>query len=149
MQHGSLKLRFYDDGDGTGNLSVEAVAKGYTGTGTAYFGIDKIEQFAGSISKFPLAESDCFFISGGFGAGDGCPEQEHVGVEIYPIDGRGHIGVQVRLATPVWPLTRPKSQSIVRLEIITTYEPLATFSRDLLALVRGKTSEVMLEGEMV
>jgi hypothetical protein len=53
------------------------------------------------------------------------------------------------MATSIWQDTRPKSQSAVRLEIITTYEPLARFSKDLLALVAGTVSLATLEGEML
>jgi hypothetical protein len=52
------------------------------------------------------------------------------------------------MATPIWPDTRIKSQKTVKLEIITTYEPLAQFSKKLLALINGALSEAMLEGEM-
>jgi len=149
MRHGFLKLTFTDDGDGTGKLSVEAAAGGYSGKGSAYFNIDAIAEFAGSISRFPLADSDCCLISGGVDAAHGQPKQEHLGIEIYPIDHRGHIGVQVRTSTPIWPDTRVKSQSAVKLEIITTYEPLARFSKDLLALVSGSTTDATLEGEML
>jgi hypothetical protein len=149
MRHGVLKLRFDNDGDGTGKLSVEADADGYSGKASAYFDISEIEKFGASASRFPLSDSDCFSISGGFGATRDKLEQEHIGIDIYPIDRRGHIGVQVRMATPTWQDTRPKSQSAVRLEIITTYEPLARFSKDLLALVAGTVSLATLEGEML
>jgi hypothetical protein len=147
--HGILTLRFSHDGDGTGKLSVDATAAGYSGKGNAYFDVGQIREFAASVSRFPLPDDNRCSISGGFGAGHGQPEQEHVGIEIYPIDHRGHIGVQVRMATPIWPDMRVRSQNAVKLEIITTHEPLVRFSKDLLALVNGTASEATLQGEML
>jgi hypothetical protein len=151
MSHGSLTLRFSDDGDGTGKLSIEAESQGYSGKGSAYFGIERIREFAQGISEFPLPDLVRCSIAGGFYSKEvqGRLEQEHVGIGIYPVDHRGHIGVQVRMATPMWKDTRPMSQNTATLEVITTYEPLARFSKELLALVSGMAQEATLKGEML
>jgi hypothetical protein len=70
-------------------------------------------------------------LTGGFLKSQGNPAQEHVGID----------------ATAVWSETRPESQRIAQLEIVTTYEPLAKFSRDLWTLLAGTLSEAKLEGE--
>lgn len=62
---------------------------------------------------------------------------------------RGHIGVQVRLSSELWPGMRPDSHMAVKTEIVTTYEPLVQFSRELMALVRGPASEAVLLGEEI
>lgn len=147
MRHGFVKLIFVDDGDGTGQLSVHAEVEGYSGKASACFNIDDLKSFAESIAQFPLADHDVHAITSGFAASNDHPEQEHVGIEIYTIDKRGHIGVQVRMATPIWPEARLKSQKATKLEIITTYEPLAQFSKDWLALLNGVISEATIEGE--
>jgi hypothetical protein len=53
------------------------------------------------------------------------------------------------MATPLWNDTRPDSQRTAKLELLTTYEPIAKFSRDLLAMLEGTTEEAILEEEMM
>lgn len=76
-------------------------------------------------------------------------EQEHLTLKVYPIDCTGHLGVQVRIATELWNDTRSESQHKVELEIMTSYEPLAKFSRDLKSLVEGRIKEAVLEGDLL
>ena len=149
MRHGFLKFAFVDDGDGTGELSVEASVEGFSGRGSAYFNIDRLKQFASDIGEFPLPQERRCRIASGFWSKEarGNLEQEHLGVDVYPVDRRGHIGVQVRTATELWQGARPDSQKTAKLEIITTYEPLARFSKDLRALLEGSVQEATLEGE--
>lgn len=151
MSHGFLRLTFRNDGDGTGKLSVEAESGGFSGKSGAYFDISRVQEFARAIGEFPLPDSERCAMVSGFGSKEtpGKLEQEHVGIELYPIDGHGHIGVQVRLSTEVWPNTRPKSQNAAKFEVITTYQSIAEFSRDLLALMSGTSTEAVLRGEML
>ncbi len=137
MRHGFLRLGFSEDGDGTGTLDVEAEADGYSGRSHAYFNVDDIKHFAGALSKYPLPEDQACSLTAGFGESRGKPAQEHVGIDAYPVNRRGYIGIQIRMATAVWTETRPESQRIAQLEIVTTYEPLARFSKDLLAVLDG------------
>jgi hypothetical protein len=69
-------------------------------------------------------------------------------LRVYPIDVTGHLGVQIRIATEVWPETRPESQHFVQLELVTSYEPLAQFSSQLKALVDGAIEEAVLEADV-
>jgi hypothetical protein len=140
-----LSLRFADDDDGTGELQARAQASSFGGEGAAYFNVDEIETFAKSLAEYPLT-AKCE-IRSGFGRSYGQLDQEHLGISIYPIDGRGHIGVQIRMQTKAWPDTRLQSQMAVKLEIVTTYEPLRRFSADLISLVRGAMREATIEGE--
>jgi hypothetical protein len=147
MRHGFLTLWFSDDGDETGTLDVEAEVDGYSGRSHAYFNKDEIRRFAMALSQYPLSEDQACSVTSGFGESRGKPAQEHVGIAAYPVNRRGYIGIQVRMATAVWTETRPESQRIAQLEIVTTYEPLARFSKDLLAVLDGTASEATLEGE--
>jgi hypothetical protein len=150
MKHGFLRLGFADDGDGTGELFADAESEGFVGSGSAYFGAGEIEKFASAISEYPLPQRDRCLLTGGFGARTPGPIQnEHLGIEVYPIDSRGHIGVPVRLATPAWGDTRPESQKTLKLELRTTYEPLARFSRDLIALIKGTAEKAILEEDAI
>jgi hypothetical protein len=151
MRLGFLKLRFSNDGDGTGKLSAEAEAEGFAGKSSAYFDINQIEDFAVAISEFPLPDRHRCSIASGFvsRAAPETLEQEHLGIQVYPVDRRGHIGVQVRMSTPIWNETRPDSQKVAKIELLTTYEPLGKFSTDLRAMIKGTAPEAMLEGEML
>lgn len=147
MRDGFLTLSFSDDGDGTGTLKVEAGVDGFSGRSHAYFNKDNIKLFAETLSQYPLPEDHSCSLTGGFGESRGNPAQEHVGIDVYPVNRRGYIGIRVRMATAVWSETRPESQRIAQLEIVTTYEPLARFSRDLLAALSGTLPEATIEGE--
>ena len=146
MRHGLVKLIFMDDRDGTGKLSVQAEAEGYSGKASAYFPIDDLKNFAESIAQFPLAADYVHAISSGFGASKDQPEQEHVGIEIRLTN------VLTSECRSEWQpdvaATRLRSQRATKLEIVTTYEPLAQCSKDLVALVTGIVREAILEGEM-
>jgi len=148
--HGRLSLRFEDDGDGTGKLLAQAASGEFSGEGSAWFSISELQGFAEAIAMFPISEKNPPSIVGGFWKKDGSGglEQEHLALKVYPIDCRGHLGVQVRIATELWPDVRPESQHKVQLEIITTYEPLAKFSRVLLALAEGRIKEAILESDL-
>jgi hypothetical protein len=144
-----LRLRFYDDHDGTGELTARVMVDEFSGESSAYFGVQEIEDFAKRISSYPIASDARFSIAGGFGSleKEQGLEQEHLEISVYPIDQRGHIGVQVRMASRAWASTRAESQQVVRVEPLTTYAPLCRFSESLLGLVHGKIDEVVLEGE--
>ena len=144
-----LCLRFENDYDGTGRLVARAEAGGFAGHGGAYFSVSQIEEFAAAIGAFPLTSAERPSISGGFGKRSAPTEleQEHLGIEVYPIDARGHVGILVRLMQELWPGTRPESQNAVRLEIVTSYQSLAEFSRKLAALVYGHITEAVLVGD--
>ncbi len=148
---GRLVLRFDDDGDGTGKLLVQANSNGFCGKGSAWFSGATIQDFADAIAVFPIPEEKSPKIAGGFYKKDGSGEfaQEHFALTVYPIDHRGHIGFQVRIATELWNEERPESQQEVKLEIITSYEPLAQFSRQLKALVEGRIKEVILDADLL
>ena len=147
---GKLILRFDDDSDGTSELLAEANSNGFAGKGGAYFSVSHLEDFADEIAAFPLPEKDFPEIAGGFGKQDAPDElaQEHLAISVYPIDRNGHLGVQVRIATELWNDAREKSQHSVRLEILTTYEPIAKFSKELKALMRGRIKEAVLESDL-
>lgn len=148
---GKLLLRYDDDGDGTGKLIVQANSNGFCGEGSAWFSEGELQDFADNIAIFPIPEGTSPKIAGGFYKKDGSGEftQEHLALTVYPIDRRGHLGFQVRIATELWNESRPESQHAVKLEIITTYEPLGQFSSQLKALVEGRIKEVILNADLL
>ena len=121
MADGYLRLRFHDDADGTGKLWARAEADGFSGEGAAYFSVEELEDFAKALAVFPMPPEDPRrSITGGFGnmENPGTVDQEHLGISVYPADvKRGYIGVQVRMATEIWPGTRPESTKLQWLKL--------------------------------
>ncbi len=149
MPHSSsLTARFENDYDGTGKLVIAAEANGFSGKGGAYFSIEELQKFATSIQQFPLPKISPL-IAGGFWSQSRPSEleQELVAIAVTQIDNRGHIGVQVRLASELWPSIRPESQHKVQLEVLTTHEPLRRFGEELQAVLSKARNEASLEGE--
>jgi hypothetical protein len=146
-----LELRFLDDNDGTGKLLARVSVSGFAGHSGAYVGVDQVATFAKAIAAFPVPADPRPSLVGGFWKKDRSNEleQEHLGIVVYPIDHRGHIGVQVRLADESWNRSRPEAQCRVQVEIITRYEPLRRFSAQLLALVGGTRTDAVLEGKVL
>jgi len=140
-----LSLQFANDGDGTGKLSARAEAPGFAGVGEAYFNTENIESFARSIAQYPLEGT--FEISGGLGERGSGEFQEHLAVRVYAIDRRGHVAVQVRMATSMWSDVKPPLQMTAKVEVLTSHEPLRKFSADLISLLRGTRTEAVLEGD--
>jgi len=54
MARGFLRLRFHDEGDGTGKLVADAEANGFAGSGGAYFDKQELSDFAQALEAFPL-----------------------------------------------------------------------------------------------
>lgn len=148
---GRLSLRFEDDGDGTGKLLAQAASGGFSGEVGAWFSISELQSFAEAIGMFPIPETNPPSIVGGFWKKDGSGdlEQQHLVLKVYPIDRKGHLGVQIKIATELWDDARPESQHKVELEIVTSYEPLAKFARDLKALAEGRIKDAILEGDLL
>jgi hypothetical protein len=145
-----LVIRFVNDDDGTGKLHVRASCNGFSGDGSAWFSTEELNDFASALAAYPISEEKSPALRGGFYSKDssGELEQEHLSLRVYPVDSTGHLGVQIRIATEVWPQTRPESQHFVQLEMLTTYEPLKQFSSQLKSLVDGIIKEAVLEAEV-
>jgi hypothetical protein len=146
-----LRLRFLDDGDGTGKLMAWAAADGFSGESGAYFNVEELEEFAEALQVFPLPPDDHRrSIARGFGSKENhvTLEREHLGISVYLANPqRGYVGIQVRMATAVWPDLRPESKKQAVIEILATYEPVSKSSRDLLSILRGSLKEAVIEGE--
>ena len=146
-----LRLRFLDDRDGSGKLMAWAKSDGFSGESGAYFNVEELEEFAEALQVFPLPPEDHRrSIASGFGSKEDHSKlaQEHLGISVYLANPqRGYVGIQVRMATEVWADTRPESKKQAVVEILTTYEPLSKFSRDLLSVLRGSLKEAVIEGE--
>jgi hypothetical protein len=131
-----VAFRFVPEaGTAGGRLTVEAAANSYSGRACAWIDIAAVKRFADELGAYPLPATTPISLTSGFAD----PKEEHVGLRVSQINPRGQIRVAVHLATASAnsPPTRPESIHEVRLELLTTYERVGRFGRDLSAVLRG------------
>jgi hypothetical protein len=66
-------------------------------------------------------------------------------LKVYPVNGRGDLAIQVKLATEIWNEERLESQHSVQLEIRTHYQSIADLSNELKDLIKGRINKVSLK----
>jgi hypothetical protein len=137
----------YRDDDGTGIVAVEARFRSFAGASAAWFTDDDMLQFADQLLTYPLGNRR-IQVSGGYGSEDGGID-EHVGLTVRAIGHRGLVGVQAHVATPDDHVHHGASVSEVRVEVLTSYEALGRFSRELARLIKGEQNEAELDAEVV
>ena len=135
-----------DDGDGIGRLTVTASANGFAGRSSAWFDRETVVAFAQALGAYPLPD-EVIMISGGFGAQNDSPAQEHVGIRVSPVGSLGQVEMGVHLSTPVWEPLNNDSRHEVSLRLLTTYEHLRRFGEQLIRLLAGDLDEVDIYGE--
>jgi hypothetical protein len=141
-----LRATFWTDGDGTGELTVEASNGHFAGRGSAWFSIPQLIDFARALGgSYPLPANPPLSLVGGFWKEDGPGiDQLHVGLEFYPIGSLGELACRVQLATSIQGSVRPQSQSRVVMELRTSYEGVREFANGLAALAQSNVKEVTL-----
>ena len=139
-------VRFFDDDDGSGKLWVSGSANGFAGTAEAWINTTELQEFAQALTRYPLSKNDLPTLSGGICFSDG-KEQEYVFLQAFPVDSLGRLGIEVRLATEVWPEHKIQTQHRVQFELRTGYQALLEFSRMLNAVIMGEAEEAVLIGD--
>jgi hypothetical protein len=133
-----------DDGDGIGRLTIRASASGFAGIGSAWFNRERVLEFADEIGSYPLDPGTEPTIDGGYGSPDAM--EVLVGLRVYPIGSAGQIGVRTDLASDVLG-GDPARQCTVDLVLMTAYEALGRFSRELRYLVEGRVETARLDAD--
>lgn len=143
-----LRLTFRDDLDGTGDLHAQVDYGGFSGASSAYFDKEALIEFAKRLARsYPLHADAPLKIEGGGTVISGSKvEQVYLGMAFYPIFAIGTVGCRVELCTPLHPDERPESQSVVKVELYTTYQEVGVFAEALEMLVRGYVREAVLLG---
>ena len=147
-----LRLKIDIEDDGTARLSATVLSQGFSGIGSAWFGVPDIEGFAHQLATtYPLDASNKLSLRGGYWDCAEQPrlDQRHLSIEFYPIGFRGEIGCRVELATSVQGQDRPESQHCVAVELRTTYEDIKAFGTSLLSLLKAIEPEAVLEAVAV
>jgi len=136
-----------DDGDGIGYLRVRASFDGFAGDGGAWFDGMQVLEFAGLLMRYPLEAGEPASLSGGLGAGEDFVEA--VGLSVAPVGALGQLGCRVHLRADLADGRRPAVTHEVRLVLLTTYQRLGTFARDLSDLIEGSAEYAVLGGEVL
>ena len=128
-----------------GELIVRAQANGFAGASAAYFKDSAVLAFAARLAEYPLSDKRPPALSAGHGEPGIGAYEEHVAITVAPVGSLGQLGVLIHLAE-----IRPDRSSVrseVRLELLTTYERIRQFSRDLERVVKGQQPQATLAGE--
>ncbi|CAM4200746.1 hypothetical protein G4177_01835 [Corallococcus sp. ZKHCc1 1396] len=149
MSDDRLLLKLFPDEDGSAELQVSVRSGAFSGEGCAWFGLAQLRAFASALTAFPLGEEARRGLVGGawsFHEVDKTYklEQVFVAISAYPINTRGSLGVQARLATRTDRAERPESANTAAVELKTTYSALARFSEQFALLLDGRAQEAVL-----
>lgn len=146
-----LRLTFYTDGDGTGELRVETSCDGFAGHSSAWFGIKRLEQFADLILTYPLPGDGLPPLQGGYWSKErrGELDELHLALRFHPVGLRGTVGCKVELRTPDRGGNVPVSLNSVAVELRTSYQELSDFSAAFRRMIRGELAEVVLRAVTV
>jgi hypothetical protein len=148
---GFIEFGWRDEGDGTGELFVVAEsATGFRGSTSAWLDRANLTTFADCAAQYPLDTARLPEMSGRSTPFGGSPMVQ-VGLKVYPVGGKGQIGISVELARKpwTWPTMRPEEQHRVVLEVLTTYPRLAELSDGLQHLLTGEISSARIDGEVL
>lgn len=126
-----------------GLLRVRASSQGFSGSSSAYFNDSRVLAFAGELDGYPLDSP--VSIGSGLGDTDAGTYEEHVGIVVRQVSVLGQLSIVVHLAEP-WP-ARADAHCDVRLELLTSYEQIRAFGRDLTRVVKGELDRAHLAGE--
>ncbi|MBV8534389.1 MAG: hypothetical protein JO128_02280 [Alphaproteobacteria bacterium] len=140
-----LRVTFAPDNDGTGELRVEAAGDGFAGRASAWFSLQDLRDFVTGLRAYPLPDTPVQ-IAGGYWKRTGELKECHVSIAAYVAEGRGLIGVHVRLATPSPEPSKPYGICSAELELKTGYNTLAKFADQLSEVIAGRASEALLVG---
>jgi hypothetical protein len=140
-----IMISFEDGGD----MEVFAESEHFSGSGSAYIGTDRLREFAMALLEFPLPTDPAPRLAGGLEPRTSTPvTQEHLALEIRPVDSRGQLGIWVRMTDWESDDRAPHDlQEHAHLRVLTTYRSLGRLNRGLLALANGETNRFEYVGE--
>lgn len=143
---GSIRLELdIDPTDGTAELFVAAGRVGFAGRASAWVSADHVAAFGAALAVFPLpAIGTPPLAVGYYGGNPTALEDEHVYVRAHPVDRRGTVAIEVRLAESPRDVRPPAGAQRAALDILTEYEPLRHFAADVTRLARGEIVRAQL-----
>ncbi|MHA6832895.1 hypothetical protein [Ralstonia pseudosolanacearum] len=140
-----ITIRLNLENDGSGELFVEFFLNGFSGQGSAWFGLDQLEDQVKNFSEFPLSLDHLPCIRGGYWNEDATEiQQEHVYLSARPRGLTGDVIFVVRLATPVETGMESDLHYSASAELRVTYQQMSEFSANFIRLIRGEIVEIKL-----
>ena len=141
----ALRLTIAFDEPWAAELFVSVSVDGFAGHGVAWFDPQKLRDLAMQLAEaFPLTET--LVVQGGdFFQDVSDLEAVLVGLSFYPVAGRGVLGCRVRLrgdSRDFW--ERPQARPVLEVELLSSYQALQEFARDLMQLADGLCDEAVL-----
>lgn len=106
----------------------------------------ELTAFAQGLIAYPLSPPFPHIV-GGYGTRDDM--EVLVGLEVAPVGPHGQVGVHVHLATHPFPRDLLQAKQEVHLVLLTTYERLAQFSRDMTDMLEGRWTEARIDAELM
>jgi hypothetical protein len=147
---GFLTLQYAPDPlAGYARLTVVANANGFGGRSSAWLAPQSIVDFAAELSAYPLDAARPPGLSGGYGADPKSGEGpvDTVRLEARPMGAYGQVGIEIYLSDRLAPMPNPRHE--VRAQLLTSYERLQRFSKDLQAVAIGSSLEATLESDVL
>lgn len=146
MKNNFIKIKFNDDGDGSGELTISFHIDNFSGSGSAYFNTSKILMGFNELLVYPLPREGVCAIKGGFLNRDWSSNniaQEHVYFFTQPEGLTGKLVSTVRVATPSMP-PGERVKCFAGGDLVTNYQELENFVRDIERLISGACEEAIL-----
>ncbi len=145
-----LVLTLHREDDGAVELCGRVEVDGFGGHGAAWFDPRELIDFAARLGQaFPIRES--MELRGGIWS-LGQPsviERELLALAFKPINGRGRVICQVRLASATAYGDDPDALHALQVDLSTSYEELSGFSKALARLAAGRAEEAVLRTAVV
>jgi hypothetical protein len=138
-----VSVRLMPDDASISRLLVEALADGFSGHADCWIATGRVTAFARELQAFPLPDAGALLVSGLWPA-DSHELREIIRIEARRVGRLGQVGLAVHLATEESP---PRGE--VRLEVLTTYERLSQFAKDLSRVGRSESGHAQIEGEVL
>ena len=126
-------------------LFVSVSVDGFAGHGVAWFDPQQLRDLATQLGlAFPLTET--LGVQGGDLFQDlSDPEAMLLGLSFYPVAGRGVLGCRVRLCGDSSAFCeRPQARPVLEVELLSSYQALQEFARELMQLADGLCAEAVL-----
>jgi hypothetical protein len=142
----TLRLIYRPEDEWHGELSATVESDGFSGRGSAWFGINQLREFCSLAGRFPIDGDKEPTLAGGFfeAAGDAL-QQCHLGVRLSPHNRTGSIRVTVTLGTPSQNGEDADLHQSVTIRFLVSYGDVERFRISFSAMLEGHAEEAKLE----
>lgn len=135
-----LDLKIIWKDDDMFELDINASNGRYSGTTSVYDTSNSLAEFANSLKGYPKDNNELYYQAG--------QEDSYsfFSMKFYPLDGGGHVGVQISLEENVATEYRPEEKDKITLEIKVEPASIDRFQKELLDLAKNESGQAILLG---